>query len=90
MEIFLVYVACHLCSLKRKIACKIHDEHSLVKNATPANDVIAKMASKDAPSSRRSGEPSAPPVVVTVGHSYPSVPGESVTATRGTSVNLIF
>lgn len=70
-------------ALKRKIACKIHDEHSLVKNATPANDVIAKMASKDAPSSRQSGEPSAPPVVVTVGHSYPSVPG--VALSQGTA-----
>ena len=37
-------------SLKQKIACKIHDEHSAVKDMPPPNETLAKMAAKNAPS----------------------------------------
>ena len=38
-----------LCRLKRKIACKIRDEHSLVKDLPPPNETVAKMAAKHLP-----------------------------------------
>ena len=33
-------------SLQRKIACKIHDEHYLVKDMAPPNETVAKMMAK--------------------------------------------
>ena len=38
-----------LCRLKRKIACKIRDEHSLVKDLPLPNETVAKMAAKHLP-----------------------------------------
>ena len=35
--------------LKRKVACKIRDEHSLVKDLPPPNETVAKMAAKHLP-----------------------------------------
>ncbi len=37
---------CILHSLKRKIACKIQDEHYLVKDMPPPSEAAAKMAAK--------------------------------------------
>ena len=31
-----------------KIACKVHDEHSLVKDIAPPTEAVAKLASKSA------------------------------------------
>ena len=44
-----VHVCQLLCRLKRKIACKIRDEHSLVKDLPPPNETVAKMAAKHLP-----------------------------------------
>lgn len=43
----------HACSLKQKIACKIHDEHSTVKDMPPPTETLAKMAAKNIPSGRQ-------------------------------------
>ena len=34
-------------SLKQKIACKVRDEHALVKSMPPPNETIAKMAARN-------------------------------------------
>ncbi len=35
--------------LKRKIACKISDEHAAVKDLPPPNDTVAKISAKSLP-----------------------------------------
>ena len=44
-----MFVLIFLCRLKRKIACKIRDEHSLVKDLPPPNETVAKMAARHLP-----------------------------------------
>ena len=34
-------------SLKQKIACKVRDEHALVKSMPPLNETVAKMAARN-------------------------------------------
>lgn len=41
--------------LKRKIACKIGDEHAAVKDLPPPNETVAKLTAKSMPSSRKQG-----------------------------------
>jgi len=35
--------------LKRKVACKVKDEHWSVKDLPPPNDTVAKMSAKNIP-----------------------------------------
>ncbi|XP_064393149.1 pleiotropic regulator 1-like [Halichondria panicea] len=63
-------------ALKRKIACKISDEHAAVKDLPPPNDTVAKISAKSLPP----GKQEAPPLMVTGGHHYPSGPGVALSA----------
>ena len=42
--------------LKRKLACKIRDEHYPVKDMAPPSEAVAKMAAKTSLTGKRDGE----------------------------------